>query len=106
MEAYDPSLWLRRGKLSRQYAIRIAANPSNPAFEVTFPPQFSEYYEKKKKKKKTQRNLSFGIRIAPLLNSSNINIKTFKNALSLIFHPGALLNQLSFRFAQQQKVIF
>ena len=26
---------------------RLAANPSNPAFEVTFPPQFQEYYERK-----------------------------------------------------------
>ena len=40
VEADEPSLWLRREKLSLQYAIRLAANPSNPAFEVTFPPQF------------------------------------------------------------------
>ena len=36
VEADEPSLRLRRGKLSLQYAIRLAANPSNPAFEVTF----------------------------------------------------------------------
>ena len=35
-EADEQSLWLRREKLSLQYAIRLAANPSNPAFEVTF----------------------------------------------------------------------
>ena len=40
VEADEPSLWLRRETLSLQYAIRLAANPSNPAFEVTFPPQF------------------------------------------------------------------
>ena len=40
VEADEPSLWLRREKLSLQYAIRLAANPSNPAFEVTFPPHF------------------------------------------------------------------
>ena len=34
-------------KLSLQYAIRLDANPTNPAFEVTFPPQFQEYYEGK-----------------------------------------------------------
>ena len=33
VEADEPSLWLHRGKLSLQYAIRLAANPSNPAFE-------------------------------------------------------------------------
>ena len=42
VEADEPSLWLRREKLSLQYAIRLAANPTNPAFEVTFPPQFQE----------------------------------------------------------------
>ena len=46
VEADEPSLWLRREKLSLQY-IRLAANPSNPAFEVTFPPKFQEYYERK-----------------------------------------------------------
>ena len=45
VEADEPSLWLRRETLSLQYAIRLAANHSNPAFEVTFPPQFQEYYE-------------------------------------------------------------
>ena len=43
VEADEPSLWLRREKLSLQYAIRLAANPSNPAFEVTFPPHFQKY---------------------------------------------------------------
>ena len=47
VEVDKPSLRLRREKLSLQYAIRLAANPSNPAFEVTFPPQFQEYYERK-----------------------------------------------------------
>ena len=33
LEADEPSLWLRREKLSLQYAIRLAAKPSNPAFD-------------------------------------------------------------------------
>ena len=73
VEADEPSLWLRREKLSLQYAIRLAANPSNPAFEVTFPPQFQEYYERKPNAIK-----SFGLRIAPLLESTNINIKNIQ----------------------------
>ena len=73
VEADEPSLWLRREKLSLQYAIRLAANPSNPAFEVTFPPQFQEYYERKPNAIK-----SFGRRIAPLLESTNINIKNIQ----------------------------
>ena len=73
VEADEPSLWLRREKLSLQYAIRLAANSSNPAFEVTFPPQFQEYYERKPNAIK-----SFGLRIAPLLESTNINIKNIQ----------------------------
>ena len=36
VEAEEPSLYLRREKLALQYAIRLAANPSNPTFKVTF----------------------------------------------------------------------
>ena len=90
VEAYEPLLWLRREKLSLQYAIR-AANPFNPAFEVTFPPHFQEYYERKPNAIK-----SYGLRIAPLLESTNINIKNIQKHFFLIFHPGALLNQIFF----------
>ena len=54
-------------KLSLQYAIRLAANPSNPAHEVTFPPNYVDLYEQKPTAIK-----SFGIRISPLLESANI----------------------------------
>ena len=67
MEADEPSLYSRREKLSLQYAIRLAANPSNPAHEVTFPPNYVNLYEQKPKAIK-----SFGIRISPLLESANI----------------------------------
>ena len=50
-------------KLSLQYAIRLAANPSNPAREVTFPPNYVDLYEQKPKAIK-----SFGIRISPPKN--------------------------------------
>ena len=52
---------------SLQYAIRLAANPSNPAHEVTIPPNYVNLYEQKPKAIK-----SFGIRISPLLESANI----------------------------------
>ena len=67
VEADEPSLYSRREKLSLQYAIRLAANPSNPAHEVTFPPNYVNLYEQKPKAIK-----SFGIRISPLLESANI----------------------------------
>ena len=56
-----------REKLSLQYAIRLAAYPSNPAHEVTFPPTNVDLYEQKPKAIKP-----FGIRISPLLESANI----------------------------------
>ena len=67
MQAGEPSLFSRRENFSLQYAIRLAANPSNPAHEVTFPPNFVNLYEQKPKAIK-----SFGIRISPLLESANI----------------------------------
>ena len=73
VEADEPALWLRREKLSLQYAIRLTANPSNPAFEVTFPPQFQEYYEREPNAIK-----SFGLREAPFLESTNINFKNIQ----------------------------
>ena len=62
VEADEPSLFSRREKLSLQYGIRLAANPSNPAHKVTFPPNYVDLYEQKPKAIK-----SFGIRISPLL---------------------------------------
>ena len=68
VEADEPSLTLRREKLSLQYATRLASNPSNPAFKVTFSPQFSEIYERK-----PTAIRPFGLRVLPLLDSTNIN---------------------------------
>ena len=67
VEADESSLYSQREKLSLQYAIRLAANPSNPAHEVTFPPNYVDLYEQKPKAIK-----SFGIRISSLLKSANI----------------------------------
>ena len=71
VEAEEPSLYLRREKLALQYSIRIAANPSNPVHKVSFPPYISEevvqLYERKPKAIR-----SFGLRVAPLLESANI----------------------------------
>ena len=84
VEADEPSLHSRREKLSLQYAIRLAANQSNPAHEVTFPPNYVDLYEQKPKDIK-----SFGIRITPLLESTNIKPQNIgKNILHQIFHLG------------------
>ena len=75
VEADKPSLYSQREKLSLQYAIRLAANPSNPAHEVTFPPNYVDLYEQKPKAIK-----SFGIRISPLVESVNIKPKKKRKA--------------------------
>ena len=68
---------------SLQYAITLAAYPSNPAHEVTFPPTYVDLYEQKPKAIKP-----FGIRISPLLESANIKPKILKNILHQIFQLG------------------
>ena len=73
VEAEEPSLYLRREKLARQYAIRIAANPSNPVHKVSFPPYiFEEVVQLYERKKQTLSIRSFGLRVAPLLESANV----------------------------------
>ena len=47
VEADKPSLYTRREKISLQYAIRLAANPSNPAHEVKFQPNYDKLYKQK-----------------------------------------------------------
>ena len=77
MEADEPSLYTRREKLSLQYAIRLAANPSNPPHEVTFPPNYVELYEQKPK-----AITPFGIRVSPLLESANIKPQNIEKRFS------------------------
>ena len=42
VEADEPLLHLRREKFALLYALRLAANPSNTAYKITFPPHISE----------------------------------------------------------------
>ena len=45
VEADEPSLYSQRDKPSLQYAMRHAANPSNPVHEFTIPPNYVDLYE-------------------------------------------------------------
>ena len=83
MEADEPSLYSRREKLSLQYAIRLAANPSNPAHEVTFPPNYVDLYEQKPK--------AINHLTSEFHHSQNLSIsnhKILKNILHQIFQLG------------------
>ena len=102
VEAEEPSLYLRGEKLALQYALRLAANPSNPAYRITFPPIISEdivnLYENKPNFIK-----SFGLRIQPLLKSAKINPNTMKSIQYLKFHHSASGNhQKYFLFIQER----
>ena len=73
VEADKPSLYSHKEKLCLQFAIRLAANQSNPAREPSFPPKYANLYEKKPKSIEL-----IGPRVATLLASANIkqNIET------------------------------
>ena len=49
VEANEPSLYARREKLSLQYAVKVAANKSNPARNIIFKPKYTDSYEQKPK---------------------------------------------------------
>ena len=92
MEADKLSLYSRREKLSLQYAIRLAANLSNPAHEVTFPPNYVDLYEQKPKAFK-----SSGIRILPLLEAANIKPQNIEKHFTTII-PAWCVKQLDILF--------
>ena len=68
--ANEPSLENRRIKLSLQYVVKLAANPSNPAHNCVFRPNYHQLYEAKRKAIKP-----LGIRIQPHLLASQIDIE-------------------------------
>ena len=104
VEADEPSLYSRREKLFLQYAIRLAANPSNPAHEVTFPPNYVDLYEQKHKAIK-----SFGIKISPLLESTNIKPQNIEKHLTPAWcmkPPEILLDLHSWKKSEANPHIF
>ena len=83
VEADEPSLYSLREKLSLQYAIRLAANPSNPAHKDTIPPKYDDLNEQKPK-----AIISLA---SEFLHSKNLpisNHKMLKNILHQIFQLG------------------
>ena len=92
VEADEFSLYSHREKLSLQYAIRLFANPFNPAHEVSFPPKYVDLYEHKPKAIK-----SFDIRILPLFESANIKPHNIETHLTPNI-PAWCLKQSKLRF--------
>jgi len=71
VEANEPSLAQRREQLSVQYALKLASNIHNPAYEATFIPQYQAVFARKPKAVPT-----FGIRILKLLQDIQIDLST------------------------------
>ena len=69
-ESNEPSLYNRREKLSLQYTTKLAANPKNPAHSCVFNPKYERFYNNTPSAIKP-----LGLRIQPLLEQTNINIK-------------------------------
>ena len=68
-EANEPSLYNRRLKLSKQYALKLKSNPSNPTYETVFEPQYKTLFENK-----PNMIPSFGIRISSEFENMNLDL--------------------------------
>ena len=69
-ESNEPSLYIRREKLSLQYTTKLAANSKNPAYNSVFNPKYERFYNNTPSAIKP-----LGLRILPLLEQANISIK-------------------------------
>ena len=72
-ESNEPSLYIRRVKLSLQYVSKLAANPRNSAYDCVFNPKYERFYNNKPKAIKL-----LGLSVQPLLEEANINIKNIQ----------------------------
>ena len=83
-----------------QYAIRLTANPSNPAHEVTFPPNYVDLYERKPKAIKP-----FGIRISPFLEYANIKQQNVETLFTPNIPAWSVTQpEIPFRFTLWEKI--
>ena len=71
VEADEPSLENRRVKLGLQYAVKLKAYPSNPAYDCVFNPFYEHIFEKHQNKIPP-----FGIRIKSHLQALNVDLNT------------------------------
>ena len=60
--------------MSLQYVTKLAANPRNSAYDCLFNPKYERFYNNKPTAIKP-----LGLRIQPLLEEANINIKTVQS---------------------------
>ena len=82
VEANEPSLNDRREKLSLQFALKLKSNRSNPTYNTAFRPNYFTIFQNKPNAIPT-----FGIRIAPALNSAGIKVRNIQSNSILNISP-------------------
>ena len=85
-EADEPSLAERRIKLALQYSTKLKANPSNPAYNCVFHPEYTQLFAAKQK-----AIPPFGIRIQQHIDDADINLKTISKHSLLTTPPWQLV---------------
>jgi len=82
VEADETSLSERQIKLSLQYITKLKSNPSNPAYNCVFHPEYTALYERKPK-----AIPPLGIRIQEHIVPANIKLENIKISKLLNFPP-------------------
>ena len=72
----------RREKLSLQFALKLKSNRSNPTYNTVFRPNYFTLFQNKPNAIPT-----FGIRIAPTLNSAGIKVRNIQSNSILNIPP-------------------
>ena len=84
-EAHEPSLTIRRLKLSLNYVLKLKSLPENPAYSCVFEPQNTKLFEESESKVPP-----LGIRILPHLEKCKLNLNLVDDAPSLDIVPWKL----------------
>ncbi len=82
VEADEPSLLDRRIKLSLQYITKLKSDPSNPAYQCVFEPEYSVLFERK-----PSAIAPLGIRMKSHLLSADIPMENIQHNKLLSFPP-------------------
>ena len=82
VEANEPSLNDRREKLSIQFAMKLQSNRSNSTYNTVYRPNYFSIFQNKLNAIPT-----FGIRIAPVLNSAGIKVRNIQSNSILNIPP-------------------
>ena len=81
-EAHEPSLTIRRLKVSLNYVLKLKFLPENPAYSCVFEPENTKLFEESESKVP-----HLGIRILPHLEKSKLNLNLVVDAPSLDIVP-------------------